>query len=446
MRCALDALLLVTCAAAHDLTRAAFVRGAVAASGLAAGGLLRAGAEVPSSDAVLLPVPPALDPETWPLDETQWSSYDPSRAVLFDTQRGSFLPADPKAYLASALRRGRAEGAAPPRVIFAGEEHTNPTHHRYQLELIEAVNELDDAPLAIGLEMFYRQHQPALDEFVFVDGDFGKLKKRTHWSSTWGYNFNDYAKVLAYARRHRIRLVGLNVPYPLVAMVAQYGLDRVPVELRPFLPEMDLGNAEHLERFEQSMASLEQARLAASPGAPDVPPPHASPHGASGGSAFRRSYEAMTLWDEYMAASVARYLDPNLEPAAQRAAAGATLGRDAKVRAATWRDDGRMVVLVGASHVRGRVGVPDRFTRRSGLPTFSMVPMSVPWAAAGIPAIERPLPASEADWVLYTQPEIRAAGGPATATRPVSARMGERGRVSFSALRVGTQVAPIIEL
>ena len=36
----------------------------------------------------------------------------------------------------------------------------------------------------------------------------------------------------------------------------------------------------------------------------------------------------------------------------------------------------RMVVLVGTDHVRGRVGVPDRVTRRTGLSTFTMVPLS----------------------------------------------------------------------
>eukprot|EP00966_Prymnesium_polylepis_P054446 1258584-Prymnesium_polylepis.1 len=33
----------------------------------------------------------------------------------------------------------------------------------------------------------------------------------------------------------------------------------------------------------------------------------------------------------------------------------------------------RMVVLAGARHVRGRVGVPNRFSRRTAEPTFSMV-------------------------------------------------------------------------
>ena len=71
-------------------------------------------------------------------------------------------------------------------MIFAAEDHLNPLHHVMQLEMIKAVDALDERPFAIGLEMFYRQHQPALDAFVFEDGSFANLKRRTRWKSTWG--------------------------------------------------------------------------------------------------------------------------------------------------------------------------------------------------------------------------------------------------------------------
>ena len=64
-----------------------------------------------------------------------------------------------------------------------------------------------------------------------------------------------------------------------------------------------------------------------------------------------------------------------------------------------------MVVLVGSSHVRGRVGIPDRFTQRANLTSFTMVP--APWTAVGKPVGEARLGASEADWVLYARPQAR---------------------------------------
>ena len=42
-------------------------------------------------------------------------------------------------------------------------------------------------------------------------------------------------------------------------------------------------------------------------------------------------------------------------------------------------------------------------SRRLGAPTFTMLPLAVPWSANGMPAIRRPLGPDEADWLLYTQ-------------------------------------------
>ena len=141
-----------------------------------------------------------LDGSASIVDSSQ--EYDRARSVLYDTRSGSFLPPDPRRYVASALRRREAEQCAPQsaaggaaaatcaageaRVIFAAEDHLNPLHHVMQLEMIKAVDALDERPFAIGLEMFYRQHQPALDAFVFEDGSFANLKRRTRWKSTWG--------------------------------------------------------------------------------------------------------------------------------------------------------------------------------------------------------------------------------------------------------------------
>mmetsp|Transcript_14672 Transcript_14672/g.19563 ORF Transcript_14672/g.19563 Transcript_14672/m.19563 type:complete len:105 (-) Transcript_14672:332-646(-) len=100
-----------------------------------------------------------------------------------------------------------------------------------------------------------------------------------------------------------------------------------------------------------------------------------------------------------MAASIAGYIS-NGEP---RKGAG--------VFGATSTGTERMVVLVGSSHIRGRVGIPDRFTRRTRLPAFSIVPVSVSWEEAfgTDPSSPRPvrelqLPVSEADWIFYTDP------------------------------------------
>jgi uncharacterized iron-regulated protein len=248
-------------------------------------------------------------------------------------------------------------------------------HHAKQLELIKAVNELDDGPLTIGLEMFYRQQQRLLDDFVFGNGSFEELAERTNWRSTWGYDLNHYAKIFSFARKNQIRLVGLNCPYPLVNLVGRVGVEGVPAELQPYLPEMDLSNGAHYERF---TAQLGEAGHLNSSMLPEK---------------LQRMYEAQTLWDEYMAESIAKHMGSGRQSAAAQ-------------QAPTESTPSRMVVLVGSGHIRGHVGLPDRVTRRTGMATFSMVPFSVEWTAERQPSIERPFDSSEAEWLLYTQPEV----------------------------------------
>ena len=315
-----------------------------------------------------------------------------SGAVVYDTKTGAFLPADPQRYLTAALKAASDDGDLP-RVIFAGEEHTHKLHHALQLEVIKAVDALDDAPTLIGLEMCWRQHQPALDAFVFGDearggGDLEKLAKRTMWERTWGYPIELYAPVLSLARERGLRLCGLNAPYAIVQAVSRVGLDGVDPQLRNFLPDVDLTNADHRRRFVEAIGGRVETDGTV------VPPAGDGTHGALTVQEVQRSYEAMTLWDEFMASSVAGYVSS--EP---KRGAGLNGGSSSGTE--------RMVVMVGSSHVRGRVGLPDRYTKRSQLPTFTMVPLSVPWPAVGNkpPAIDQPLGASEADWVLYTKPQ-----------------------------------------
>mmetsp|Transcript_41610 Transcript_41610/g.97360 ORF Transcript_41610/g.97360 Transcript_41610/m.97360 type:complete len:363 (-) Transcript_41610:288-1376(-) len=318
-------------------------------------------------------------------------------ALLLDTRTGGFMPAEPTRYLEAALA-ACGDGAQRPRVIFAGEEHTNALQHALQLELIKAVDALDSAPTLIGLEMCWRQHQPALDAFIFGDdarggGNVEALARRTQWSQTWGYPIDLYTDVLLYARERRLRLCGLNTPYPVVRAVSRVGLQQLPQELRAFLPNVDLDNREHKLRFVQAMGGTLALDGHARPPAPGSAAE--ATHGPMDAEDLERMYEAFALWDDFMASSIAGYVS-----AEAKSGAG--------VDGAPSRGDERMVVLLGAGHVRGRVGVPDRYTKRTQLPTFTVLPISVPWPTTDVspPRSATPkLPASEADWVVYTRPQ-----------------------------------------
>lgn len=80
-------------------------------------------------------------------------SYDITLERIFDTRRRSFLPAEPEQLLSHGLTQ---------RVVCLGETHTHPLHHRMQFNIIKAAHAITKdrgEPLAVGLEMFYRQQQ-----------------------------------------------------------------------------------------------------------------------------------------------------------------------------------------------------------------------------------------------------------------------------------------------
>ena len=62
------------------------------------------------------------------------------------------------------------------RIILVGEQHSNKQHHRAQLSVIQALNEAG-LKVAIGLEMFRNDSQPALDRWVSGDIDEDRFEK-----------------------------------------------------------------------------------------------------------------------------------------------------------------------------------------------------------------------------------------------------------------------------
>lgn len=312
--------------------------------------------------------------------------------AIFDTMIGSFLPPRPERLLS---RRIRHKGARS--VLLVGETHTDRQHHRVQLALLDSFvkhvrgqrNEsIAGAPIAIGMEHFYRQHQVHLDRYIAGKIELRQLLAITRFELTFGYSAQLWQDILEYARENRIQVVGLNTPFELVQLVAHYGLDHLPERLYEVLPrDMDVhGNAAHRERFIQRMKAL-----------------GVEAHGPiiNDEAALQRMYESQVLWDEYMSESAALWLERNPR--------------------------GHLCIFAGNGHVEGRVGIPDRLTRRSGRPTFTVVPYTVPFQSDGWPDIPHPGNRDVGDWLWYLP--VGSGGAESDESDPKSQRQqrfGER--------------------
>ena len=307
--------------------------------------------------------------------------YNPNNERIYDTKRKSFLPTVKVERLIENELNGKNQ-----RVVVIGEIHSNPCHHRVEFDVIKAffdaeeqatqrsnvVNNVDimsnpasvnNKKYAIGLECFYRQHQAALDRYIFEHQNIKTLKEETDWDESWGYDLNYYAKILNFASKHQVRLLGLNIPYPIARYVGAVGIGNVDPKLKAMLPEVDVTDAEHKNRFLEAIGFN---------------------HGddTMTTEAIDKMYTVQCLWEDYMSETAAIYLNnvPN----------------------------SKLCVIAGVGHVRGRAGIPDRIAKRTnGLHPFVIVPEQVGWSTeTGLPIIDEPLSSNDADWAWYTEQEI----------------------------------------
>ncbi len=205
------------------------------------------------------------------------------------------------------------------RVVYVGEHHTDYADHLLQLQIIQALR-ARDPELAIGMEMFPRSSQQALDRYIK-----GEIKteqdflKACRYFDVWGYDYRMYRGIIEYARRHAIPIVALNLDKKIVSTVFKSGsTDALTPEQLATLPaDRDLDVPGYRQR-------LNRARML-----------HATVDTKDSLSGF---IQAQAMWDEAMAKAIVRYLD---------------------------RHPGkRMVVIAGSGHVYKDSAIPPRVARR----------------------------------------------------------------------------------
>lgn len=207
-------------------------------------------------------------------------------------------------------------------LVFVGELHNHPGHHRAQLRVIRALAE-SGRPVSIGLEMFHDGHQEELD--AWVEGSLGVedfIDAYDHnWSSPWPL----YRDIFLFARERGLPMVALNASPDLTTLVAARGFASLSPEQLARLPGASCNVDREYEEFIR----------------------RALGEHAYGGSSFRHFCEAQMVWDTTMAWKVVDYLEKH---------PGTT-----------------MVVLAGSGH-SWRRGIPEQVRRRSGLPFRILLP------------------------------------------------------------------------
>ncbi len=201
-------------------------------------------------------------------------------------------------------------------VVYLGERHDEPLDHSMQQRVLRGLLSHDPS-LAVGLEMVQHPYQRHLDDWVAGNLDENALKARVEWDSRWGHDFALYRPIFELARSRQLPMVALNARTEVTRAVGRGGLESLSESHRAEVPELDLSDTRHREMVLAAMGA----------GAHHGDPDHL--------------YAAQVIWDETMASHVAGVM-----------------------RAGT----SRMVVLAGAMHLRGGLGIPRRAARRGAEP------------------------------------------------------------------------------
>lgn len=206
------------------------------------------------------------------------------------------------------------------RIVYVGETHDNPASHRLELHVLQALAKRHPGRLALGMEMFKRSQQPALDHWTAGMLDEKAFLKESRWFESWNMDFAYYRDLLTFARDRHIPVIALDAEKSLVRAVRNKAPDQLTPMEQAEVPELDL-----TDPYQRGLVTAMFGDHS---------------HGGMQLDGFIR---AQVMRDETMAESAVRYL---ASPAGQ---------------------DKHLLVVAGGDHVENGFGIPRRVFRR--LPT-----------------------------------------------------------------------------
>jgi uncharacterized iron-regulated protein len=205
-------------------------------------------------------------------------------------------------------------------IVCVGESHDSEQNHRVQLRIIKALYANDDR-LGVGMEMFQRPFQKEIDHYF--QGGVGEddFLKASEYKQRWGYAWTLYRPIVEFCRRNGVPLAALNAPKELTQRISKVGHAGLTDDEKKQLGPADFQVKVHRDYWFDKLAAM---------------------HGNTSASADQkeRSYQVMTVWDEYMGASAAAFQQE--------------------------RGLRRMVVLAGSGHVERGFGIAARAAKRTG--------------------------------------------------------------------------------
>ncbi|MBF0311130.1 MAG: ChaN family lipoprotein [Magnetococcales bacterium] len=212
------------------------------------------------------------------------------------------------------------------RVVYLGEKHDNPHHHRMQRLILESLVARGRKPV-IGFEFFSREETGLLLSFVqgntspmmpnrSADEEERALRRRLNWEHR--PEWSDYFPLLALAKQKGLMVFGADLPTGVRSRMARVGLGKMVALEKRFLVKSTLENASYRLLMQEQFAN--------------------SHCGMAGEGLLERLYQTWLARNEAMAESIVTM-------------AGETPGEP-------------VVVILGAGHTQYDMGVYERVAVR----------------------------------------------------------------------------------
>lgn len=201
-------------------------------------------------------------------------------------------------------------------VVYIGENHTDPVHHRIQLQVIEDLASRHQ--MAVGVEMIDHSYQPLLDKWSQGELSEQEFLEKIHWYANWRYDFDLYRGIFETIRDKHLPLIGLNLPFHIPPKIAVGGIDNLLPEDAAHMPQtLTLTDPEH-RAYVENIFNM---------------------HRLKGRENFEYFYAAQCTWEDTMAETIAGNLNHR-----------------------------KMIVLAGNGHIVRKFGIPNRVFSRTRAP------------------------------------------------------------------------------
>lgn len=112
--------------------------------------------------------------------------------------------------------------AADADIVFYGELHNDPISHWLELEITKDLYSVLGDRLIPGAEMFERDDQLIIDEYLADLYDAGKFEPE---AKLWKNYDTDYKPLLEFSRKNGLKFIATNVPRRYASMVSRSGFE-----------------------------------------------------------------------------------------------------------------------------------------------------------------------------------------------------------------------------